>query len=181
MPTLSHAGTVQRRLYGTPFGTLFITATAEGVCSVDWREEGLEQHPLHEEAGGPIAADADKSDAAAAARWAEEAARQLEEYFAGRRKKFDVPLVLRGTPFQMAVWKALQEIPYGETRSYKEVAAAIGRASAVRAVGQANRANPVAIIVPCHRVVGSNGSLTGYAGAQIHLKEKLLNLEQAHS
>ncbi len=173
MPTLIHAGAVQRRLYGTPFGTLFITATAEGVCSVDWRVETLDQHPAYEDATEP--------GVAAAAKWAEEAARQLEEYFAGRRKEFDVPLVLRGTPFQMAVWKALQEIPYGETRSYKEIAAAVGRANAVRAVGQANRANPVAIIVPCHRVVGSNGSLTGYAGSQIHLKEKLLQLEQAHA
>jgi methylated-DNA-[protein]-cysteine S-methyltransferase len=167
----SHAVTVQRRLYGTPFGTLVITATEEGVCSVNWKEEGLGQEPGHLDADGPGASDA--------AKWASEAARQLEEYFAGQRKQFDVPLVLHGTPFQMAVWEALQEIPYGETRSYKDIAAAIGRPNAVRAVGQANRANPVAIIVPCHRVVGSDGSLTGYAGAQIHLKEKLLQLEKA--
>jgi methylated-DNA-[protein]-cysteine S-methyltransferase len=171
MQSVSHAVTVQRKLYGTPFGTLVIAATAEGVCSVDWKEEGPGQEPGHLDADGTGISDA--------ARWASEAARQLEEYFAGKRKQFDVPLVLRGTPFQMAVWKALQEIPYGETRSYKDIAAAIGRPNAVRAVGQANRANPVAIIVPCHRVVGSDGSLTGYAGAQIHLKEKLLQLEKA--
>ncbi|QSO49674.1 methylated-DNA--[protein]-cysteine S-methyltransferase [Alicyclobacillus mengziensis] len=110
----------------------------------------------------------------------EDALEQLEQYFAGIRHTFTLPLVLRGTEFQKAVWEYLLTIPYGETRSYGDVARAIGREKAVRAVGQANRANPVPIVVPCHRVIGQTGALTGYAGSQVHLKAALLNLEQEH-
>ncbi len=102
--------------------------------------------------------------------------RQLEEYFAGTRKQFDIPLALRGTPFQLEVWHALQQIPYGETRTYAGIAHAIGRPTATRAVGAANGANPIPIIVPCHRVIGSNGSLTGFGGG-IDVKRRLLDLE----
>ena len=105
------------------------------------------------------------------------AAGQLEEYFFGKRKKFTLPLVLRGTEFQMAVWKALQTIPYGETRSYKDIAVQIGRPKAVRAVGMANHRNHIPIIVPCHRVIGHNGDLVGYGGG-LSLKKFLLDLEQ---
>jgi methylated-DNA-[protein]-cysteine S-methyltransferase len=105
------------------------------------------------------------------------AAAQIDEYLAGKRKQFSLPLVLHGTEFQKAVWQALQTIPYGETRSYKEIAAAIGRPKAVRAVGMANNRNPIVIIVPCHRVIGHDGSLTGYGGG-IPLKQRLLELEQ---
>ena len=105
------------------------------------------------------------------------AAAQIEEYLAGKRKKFTLPLVLRGTEFQVAVWRALQDIPYGETRSYKEIAAAIGRPKAVRAVGMANNRNPISIIIPCHRVIGHDGSLVGYGGG-LPLKRRLLELEQ---
>jgi methylated-DNA-[protein]-cysteine S-methyltransferase len=101
---------------------------------------------------------------------------QLEEYFAGKRKSFDIPLSPKGTAFQLEVWRALQEIPYGETRSYAEIAKVIGRPDAVRAVGAANGANPIPIIIPCHRVIGSNGSLTGFGGG-IDVKRALLNLE----
>ena len=94
----------------------------------------------------------------------ERASRQLEEYFAGKRKQFDLPLSLRGTEFQRQVWAALRDIPYGETRSYGQIAQAVGRPKAVRAVGMANHRNPISIIVPCHRVVGADGSLTGYGG-----------------
>jgi methylated-DNA-[protein]-cysteine S-methyltransferase len=104
-------------------------------------------------------------------------ATQIDEYLAGKRKQFTVPIMLHGTEFQLAVWKALQSIPYGETRSYKEIAALIGRPKAVRAVGMANNRNPVSIIVPCHRVIGSDGSLTGYGGG-LPLKQYLLELEQ---
>jgi methylated-DNA-[protein]-cysteine S-methyltransferase len=104
-------------------------------------------------------------------------AAQIEEYLTGKRKRFTLPLVLHGTEFQLAVWRALQDIPYGETRSYKEIAAAIGRPKAVRAVGMANNRNPVSIIVPCHRVIGHDGSLTGYGGG-LPLKQRLLELEQ---
>jgi methylated-DNA-[protein]-cysteine S-methyltransferase len=103
--------------------------------------------------------------------------RQIEEYFEGDREQFDLPLDVQGTPFQMSVWRELQRIPYGETRSYGEIAANIGRPGAARAVGMANHDNPVAVIIPCHRVIGRNGSLTGYAGG-LQLKQKLLALEQ---
>ena len=102
---------------------------------------------------------------------------QLEEYFAGNRKQFDLPLAPKGTDFQKRVWKALTDIPYGETRTYGEIAAAVGSPKAARAVGMANNKNPIGIIIPCHRVVGANGKLVGYAGG-MEKKEWLLNLEQ---
>jgi methylated-DNA-[protein]-cysteine S-methyltransferase len=105
-----------------------------------------------------------------------EATRQLRAYLEGRLYRFDLPLDLRGTEFQLRVWMALVEVPYGETRSYLAVAEAIGAPKAMRAVGAANGANPVAIVVPCHRVVGSGGKLTGYGGG-LTLKRKLLELE----
>jgi methylated-DNA-[protein]-cysteine S-methyltransferase len=94
----------------------------------------------------------------------EEACRQLAAWFAGERTAFDLPLRPPGTPFQRAVWAALEAIPYGETRSYSQIAAGVGRPSAVRAVGAANGQNPIAVIVPCHRVIGASGALTGYGG-----------------
>lgn len=105
------------------------------------------------------------------------AARQLDEYFAGRRRVFDLPLLTVGTPFQRAVWELLTEIPFGETRSYAWLAAQLGHPRAVRAVAAANRANALSIFIPCHRVVGSDGSLTGYAGG-LAAKRLLLGLEQ---
>lgn len=105
-----------------------------------------------------------------------QAVEQLGRYFAGERVQFSCPLDLRGTAFQLKVWNALTRIPYGETRSYAEIAREIGHPSAVRAVGAANGANPVAIIVPCHRVIGSNGALTGYGGG-LPAKAWLLALE----
>jgi methylated-DNA-[protein]-cysteine S-methyltransferase len=101
---------------------------------------------------------------------------QLGEYFAGSRTTFDLPLDLRGTPFQVAAWEALAAIPYGETRTYSEQAARIGRANAARAVGAANGRNPISIVLPCHRVVGSDGSLTGFAGG-LEAKAALLAFE----
>ena len=102
---------------------------------------------------------------------------QLEEYFAGKRKNFYLPLAPKGTEFQQKVWKALTEIPYGKTRTYGEIAAVIGNPKAARAVGMANNKNPIGIIVPCHRVVGANGKLVGYAGG-MEKKEFLLELEK---
>ena len=107
-----------------------------------------------------------------------EAYRQLSEYLKGERKDFDLPLLIKGTTFQQQVWKALLEIPYGETRSYKQIAMAIGNPKAVRAVGMANNRNPLLIVVPCHRVIGANGKLVGY-GAGIEKKEFLLRLEKS--
>lgn len=101
---------------------------------------------------------------------------ELTEYFAGHRKNFTVKLAPEGTAFQQAAWKALTKIPYGQTRTYGEQAAAIGKPSAVRAIGAANGRNPIGIVVPCHRVIGANGTLTGYAGG-LDKKEFLLKLE----
>ena len=103
-------------------------------------------------------------------------AAQIDEYLVGKRQRFTIPINLQGTEFQTAVWRTLQNIPFGETRSYKDIAAAIGRPKAVRAVGMANNRNPIVIIVPCHRVIGSDGSLTGYGGG-LPLKQRLLELE----
>jgi methylated-DNA-[protein]-cysteine S-methyltransferase len=105
-----------------------------------------------------------------------EAGAQLKEYLGGKRKFFKLPLAPEGTRFQQDVWTALQEIPYGETRSYGQIAKSIGRPKASRAVGMANNKNPILVFVPCHRVVGVNGKLVGYAGG-LEIKEHLLNLE----
>jgi methylated-DNA-[protein]-cysteine S-methyltransferase len=104
---------------------------------------------------------------------------ELEEYFQGKRHRFTMPLYLQGTPFQIEVWRTLREIPYGETRSYQDVALAIGNPRALRAVGGANNKNPLAIIIPCHRVIGKNGSLTGFGGG-LAIKEWLLEHEKQH-
>ncbi|WP_373484348.1 methylated-DNA--[protein]-cysteine S-methyltransferase [Acetobacterium sp.] len=106
-----------------------------------------------------------------------QASSQLQEYFAGKRKKFDLPLQPKGTDFQQKVWKALQDIPYGAVVSYQDIARAIGNAKACRAVGGANNRNPIAIVIPCHRVIGSDGSLVGYGGG-LEIKRQLLELEQ---
>lgn len=109
----------------------------------------------------------------------EEACKQLEEYFQGVRKEFNLPLKPKGTPFMESVWKALQDIPYGQTKSYKDIAEAVGNAKACRAVGLANNRNPIPIFIPCHRVIGANGKLVGYGGG-LHIKEYLLELEMTN-
>jgi len=109
-----------------------------------------------------------------------EAARQLEAYFAGARRSFDLPLAPEATPFQSRVLEALRGIPYGETRSYKDIAIALGDPGAVRAVGSANGRNPLPLVIPCHRVIGSDGSLTGFGGG-LETKRFLLDLEWRHS
>ena len=106
-----------------------------------------------------------------------EAGRQLMEYFEGKRREFDLPLAPVGTEFMLRVWKALQDIPYGETRSYKEIAAIAGNSKACRAVGMANNRNPISIVIPCHRVIGANGALVGYGGG-LDKKVFLLDLEK---
>ncbi len=103
--------------------------------------------------------------------------RELNEYFSGERREFSLPLDLRGTEFQLACWHALLKIPYGETRSYRDIAESIGHPHAYRAVGMSNNRNPVAIVVPCHRVIASNGSLCGYGGG-LDIKRRLLGLER---
>lgn len=109
-----------------------------------------------------------------------ETERQLREYFAGRRQRFDLPLAPRGSEFQLRVWKALEQIPYGRTRTYGDLARELGCPGAAQAVGAANGRNPLAVVVPCHRVIGSDGALTGYAGG-LERKRRLLDLEAASS
>ena len=140
----------------SPIGDLLLVASEEGLVRVEFP---------------PAQSDTRRDDAPFTA-----VMRQLDEYFAGTRKQFDVPLALRGTPFQIEVWNTLLRIPYGETRSYADIARSIGRPTATRAVGAANGANPIPIIVPCHRVIGSNGTLTGFGGG-IAVKRRLLDLE----
>jgi methylated-DNA-[protein]-cysteine S-methyltransferase len=146
----------------SPIGPLTLTAEAGALTAIDF--------------GAP----AGYADGAALAPPADavllEAAKQLGAYFAGERREFDLPLHPRGTPFQLTVWEALRRIPYGETVTYGELAADIGRPTAARAVGSANHHNPLAIVVPCHRVIGAGGTLTGYAGG-LATKAALLDLE----
>jgi methylated-DNA-[protein]-cysteine S-methyltransferase len=106
-----------------------------------------------------------------------ECSMQLTQYFTGDRRQFDLPLATIGTEFQKSVWQQLSMIPFGETRSYRDIAESVGKPKAVRAIGQANKANRFPIIIPCHRVIGSNQTLTGYAGSRVDLKETLLRLE----
>ena len=105
-----------------------------------------------------------------------EAYNQLQQFIAGSRQDFDLPLAPKGTEFQLKVWKALQQIPYGETCSYKDIAEKIGNIKACRAVGMANNRNPIPVFIPCHRVIGANGTLVGYGGG-LHIKKKLLKIE----
>ena len=104
---------------------------------------------------------------------------QIREYLAGKRQVFDLPLAAKGTQFQEKVWQALQQIPYGQKTSYQEIACMIGNPKACRAVGSANRSNPIPLIIPCHRVIGKDGSLTGFGGG-LPLKEWLINMEENH-
>ena len=150
----------------TPIGPLLLAADGEGLAHV-----GL-PHERH-----PVAAG---DDWVRSARRLAAARRQFDAYFAGTLHDFDLPLRPRGTPFQQAVWQALVAIPYAVTTSYGELARRIRRPRAVRAVGAANGANPLAIIVPCHRVIGSNGSLTGYGGG-LPAKRWLLDHERRHA
>ena len=147
----------------SPVGKLTVAATERGLCGIYF-----EQH-RHFKGKDGWQRDAQHTVV-------RQAVRQLEEFFAGARESFDVPLDLQGTPFQQEVWQQLLHIPHGATVSYGEHARAVGRPKAARAVGAAIGRNPVSIIVPCHRVVGSNGSLTDYAGG-LERKRVLLDLE----
>ena len=147
----------------SPLGPLLMTAGETGISGL-YMDTDLEGH---------IRPGADWVEDAARF---EEARRQLDEYFAGHRAEFDLPLSPRGTAFQREVWAALQTIPYGEVRSYGQIAAQIGRPGASRAVGLANGRNPISVIVPCHRVIGASGALTGYGGG-LPRKRLLLDLE----
>lgn len=150
----------------TPIGPLLLVGDDAALVEIGLPRRGIAQ-------AAPEDATASKSKLHAAAR-------ELDEYFAGTRQQFDVPLRPSGTPFQLEVWGALLAIPYGETTSYAEIARRIRRPRAVRAVGAANGANPLSIIVPCHRVIGSHGDLTGYGGG-LPAKRWLLAHERKHA
>lgn len=153
-----------RAAIDTPVGSLTLLAGDAGLAAVLWENDDPDRVPLGRllrNAGHPVI---------------EAASAQLREYFNGRRRSFDLPLDPAGTPFQKQVWHALRTIPYGQTRSYAQIARQIGRPSAARAVGAANGRNPLSIIVPCHRVIGSSGKLTGFAGG-LKVKAQLLTLE----
>ena len=130
--------------YDSPIGLIEIGGTSDGITSLFFVEERRPEIATNDAC--------------------EEAVRQISEYFAGSRQEFDLPVTMEGTEFQRQVWQELQRIPFGQTVSYGDLARSIGKPSAVRAVGAANGDNPVSIIVPCHRVIGSNGGLTGYGG-----------------
>ncbi len=150
----------------TPIGPLLLVGDGEGLVYI-----GLPRHGASQPAPPDATVSKPKLHAAV---------RELDEYFAGTRRQFDVPLRPSGTPFQLEVWGALLTIPYGETASYADIARRIRRPRAVRAVGAANGANPLSIIVPCHRVIGSHGDLTGYGGG-LPAKRWLLAHERKHA
>ena len=147
----------------SPIGTLLIAGDHDAVHRIEFPKNG--------KPGRPESGWQESSEGAVG-----EAARQLREYFAGSRTDFDLPLAPDGTPFQRSVWKRLQDIPYGETISYGELAKRVGNPKASRAVGAANGSNPLPIVIPCHRVIGANGKLTGFGGG-LPTKEALLTLE----
>lgn len=148
----------------SPVGLLSLLATDSALVAVVWRRE------THLRAGFETAVEKPRHPVL------HETARQLREYFAGKRRAFELPLEFRGTEFQRRAWSALLTIPYGETRSYRQMAEHIGNPTAVRAVGAANGRNPISIIAPCHRVIGMNGDLTGFGGG-LDAKAHLLALE----
>jgi methylated-DNA-[protein]-cysteine S-methyltransferase len=176
--TLATDGAVRSHtVIGSPIGPLTLVAADGKLTGVYMDTPGHRPRPESlGEPAGPAASPASPASRANAELLAE-AARQFAAYFAGQRTSFDLPVALEGTGFQRKVWAALQQIGYGETVSYRELARRIGQPTASRAVGLANGANPVAIVVPCHRVIGADGSLTGYGGG-LDRKRYLLALEQ---
>jgi methylated-DNA-[protein]-cysteine S-methyltransferase len=148
----------------TPVGELMLVASEKGLAAILWENDDpsrVRLGELVEDAANPIL---------------QAAGTQLNEYFAGTRTAFDLPLDFKGTPFQKSVWAQLLAIPFGQTRSYADIARAIGKPTAFRAVGAANGKNPISIVAPCHRVIGKDGTLTGFAGG-LEAKRCLLGLE----
>jgi len=155
--------------FPTPFGMFSVAVDAEGrITGTAFGRRSALAARLGE---GQLVRSADRSV---------RVRKQIDDFLAGRRHAFDLPLAPQGTPFQQSVWQALREIPFGTTTSYGELARAIGRPGAARAVGRANATNPICLIVPCHRVVGASGSLTGFAFGE-RLKRRLLDHEQTHA
>lgn len=150
--------------YQSLIGVLKIETSEKGICAIHFQRDKML---------------AQKEPSAVLHPLLKQAVQELDEYFCGERQEFTLPLAPQGTPFQHLVWDALQKIPYGTTCSYGEIAAAIGNPKASRAVGMANNRNPLPILVPCHRVIGADGKLVGYAGG-LDIKRKLLALEQGN-
>lgn len=165
--------TIHIQPYYSPCGEIVLASVGKELCLCDW--SGM---PCAERNKRRFARYIDADFKAETNAILEEAKRQLDEYFAGTRRVFDIPLRTMGTDFQQQVWNALLSIPYGETRSYKEIATSIGKPQSIRAVAGAIGANGISILIPCHRVVGSNHSLTGFAGG-LQAKQALLNLEKS--
>jgi AraC family transcriptional regulator of adaptative response/methylated-DNA-[protein]-cysteine methyltransferase len=164
---------VVTRTIDSPLGGLIAGASPEGICLLEFPESDRLE-PQMQILRRRLGCDIEPGDS----RHLDHLQQELARYFAGTLSTFTVPLVMRGTPFQERVWSALRRIPYGNTRSYEDLARAIGAPGAPPAVGSANGMNPVAIVVPCHRVINKNGGLGGYGG-QLWRKEKLLQLEGA--
>ncbi|WP_127579033.1 methylated-DNA--[protein]-cysteine S-methyltransferase [Paenibacillus koleovorans] len=150
---------------------LYVAATEQGLSRITWPNETFELLQAWADKHGMLLEENDEH--------VSDYTQQLRQYLDGERNSFDLPLDPQGTDFQKEVWKALTGIPYGQTNSYSDIAASIGRPAAVRAVGAANGANPIPIVVPCHRVIGKNSALTGFAGG-LKVKEDLLKLEGYH-
>lgn len=161
------------RIYESPCGTLMLGSFGDKLCLCDWQ---VERHRDHVDNRLRRLLDAEFFDGSSAV--IDTAIAQLDEYFAGTRREFDVPVLFAGTDFQKKVWNTLLTIPFGNTVSYREIARRIGMPKAVRAVANANGANSISIFVPCHRVIGSDNTLTGYGGG-LAAKEFLLKLERA--
>ena len=157
--------------YDSPCGRLVLASFADRLCLCDWSD-----NPFAERNRRRIEKYLKATSKTETTSVLEETKRQLDEYFAGKRKAFDIQLCLVGTDFQHKVWNALRSIPYGSTKSYKDIAQCIGKPKAVRAVAGAIGANAISILIPCHRVIGSNHSLTGYAGG-LETKRGLLGME----
>jgi len=168
----------------SPVGPLFLAASTRGLVALEFEarlpgQQSIRPNPrdLRRERGEPSRQSA-RLQFEDSPRQMRLYIKELEEYFTRKRREFTFPLDLRGTDFQLACWRALLAIPYGETRTYADIARAIGKPHAFRAVGMANNRNPIAIVVPCHRVIASNGTLCGYGGG-LDVKRKLLELEGA--
>ena len=165
---------IRTQVHRTEIGELVLGSCDGGLCLLAFGDRETRR-----EAGGVIARRLNATFIEQDDAVLQEAIRQIDEYLSGRRKEFDIPLLMVGTDFQSRVWRELMEVPYGATATYSQIARRIGNERAARAVGSACKVNPIAIIVPCHRIIGSDGGPGGYGGG-LTLKEKLLKLEQTH-
>ena len=165
--------------FTSPVGPLFLAASQQGLVALEFDRREPGQQTIRPNPRD-LRAESKSVRFEESGQELSSYIRELEEYFAGHRREFSFPLDLRGTEFQVACWHALLRIPYGETRSYADIARAVGRPQGFRAVGMANNRNPIAIVVPCHRVIASDGTLCGYGGG-LDIKRKLLELEGALS